>query len=124
MQPIVKTHYKEVTPYITKDGSEIRELMHPSVHGNKNQSLAEAIVAVGKETLLHKHMKTEELYHVLSGAGLMYLGGWEFTVNSGDTVLIELGLPHKIKNTGNEPLKILCACCPPYSHEDTVILSG
>ena len=27
--------YAEVRPYITKDGSEIRELMHPTVHGNQ-----------------------------------------------------------------------------------------
>ena len=31
----------------TLDGSEIRELMHPAVHGNVNQSLAEARVSPG-----------------------------------------------------------------------------
>ena len=24
------THYKNIVPFITKDGSEIRELMHPA----------------------------------------------------------------------------------------------
>ena len=39
----LRTHITDITPYITRDGSEIRELMHPSVQGNKTQSLAEAI---------------------------------------------------------------------------------
>ncbi|QWR76419.1 cupin domain-containing protein [Candidatus Magnetomonas plexicatena] len=123
MKPIVKSEFKSVLSYITKDGSEIRELMHPSVHGNKNQSLASAIIAVGKETLWHKHIATEELYHVVSGTGLMHIDGDEFEVNPGDTILIEPGLPHKIKNTAVEPLQILCASSPPYSHDDTVLLA-
>jgi len=36
----IKTEYKTVKPYITKDGSIIRELIHPNVHGNQNLSLA------------------------------------------------------------------------------------
>jgi hypothetical protein len=32
---------------VTRDGSVIRERMHPSVQGNRRQSLAEAIVAPG-----------------------------------------------------------------------------
>ena len=41
---------------MTKDGSEIRELMHPAVHGNRKQSLAEATVAAGTaRRALHRH---------------------------------------------------------------------
>ena len=43
----MKTSHDQIPPYTTKDGSEIRELMHPAVHGNRNQSFAEAIVAAG-----------------------------------------------------------------------------
>lgn len=45
---------------ITKDGSEIRELMHPASHQNKNQSLAEARVPQGTKTLLYKPLMSEE----------------------------------------------------------------
>ena len=58
------TRYRDIAPYHTKDGSEIRELMQPAVHGNASQSLAEAIVPPGAVTLLHRHLKSEELYHV------------------------------------------------------------
>ena len=43
----MKTAYRDAAPYLTKDGSEIREFLHPSRHGNRNQSLAEATVPVG-----------------------------------------------------------------------------
>ena len=64
MMPALKTAYASVTPFITKDGSQIRELMHPAQHGNHAQSFAEAIVAPGMKTLLHKHRVTEEIYHI------------------------------------------------------------
>ena len=74
------TRYREVEPYITKDGSIIRELMHPSVHGNSNQSLAEATVPAGGKTLLHKHHLTEEIYHITEGSGIITLGSEELEV--------------------------------------------
>ncbi len=118
----MKTEYAGAAPYATKDGSEIRELMHPSVHGNRAQSLAEATVPVGTETLLHRHRVTEELYHVTQGTGLMTLGDRAFEVGVGDTVCILPGTAHRIRNTGAEQLKILCACSPAYAHEDMELL--
>ena len=56
---LIKTEYSKIQPYATKDGSIIRELMHPNVH----------------------------------------------------------------ENTGTVPLKILCCCAPPYSHDDTELLN-
>ena len=38
--------------------------------------------------------------------------------------MIAPGVPHKLWNTGAEPLVLLCCCAPPYSHEDTVLLEG
>ena len=118
----MKTSLAEVRPYVTRDGSEIRELMHPAVHGGVNQSFAEATVAPGAETRLHRHGRTEEIYHVTAGFGAMRLGESRFVVGPGDTVLIPPGTPHCIRNTGATPLKILCACAPAYSHDDTVLL--
>ncbi len=114
--------YNTVPPYITKDGSEIRELMHPSVHGNKNQSLAEATIPVGGKTLRHKHAITEELYHITQGRGLITLGDDSFEVFIGDTVCIPPETAHCIENVGAEPLVLLCCCSPAYAHEDTELV--
>lgn len=116
------TTRKQITPYITKDGSKISELMHPLLHSSQNQSLAEAVVPGGTRTHLHRHHRSEELYHITSGSGMMQLGEDEFEVNSGDTVCIPPGTAHCIHNTGNDELVILCCCSPAYQHEDTELL--
>lgn len=118
----MKTRYAAVPAFITKDGSEIRELMHPSTHGNHTQSLAEAIVAPAAATRLHRHHQSEELYHITAGRGRMTLGEESFEVEMGDTICIPPGTPHCITNTGTEPLHILCCCAPPYAHDDTELL--
>ena len=118
----MRSTYSNVKPYITKDGSEIRELMHPAVHGNQAQSLAEATVPPGAKTLSHRHTLTEEIYYFLYGRGQMTLGNEIFDVNEGDTIAIPPGTPHCVENTGDTPLKILCACTPAYAHDDTELL--
>ena len=115
-------HYPDAIAFVTKDGSEIRELMHPDRQPVRKQSLAEAIVQPGEKTRLHRHQRTEELYHVTRGAGLMTLGDERIKVAEGDTVLISPGTPHCIEAIGSEPLHILCCCSPAYSHADTILL--
>ena len=118
----LRSTYRSIASYQTRDGSEIRELMHPTVHGNRNQSFAEATVQPAAKTRLHRHVLTEEIYHITSGTGLMTLGDKSFVVTVGDTFCIEPGTPHCIANTGDAPLTILCACSPAYSNEDTELL--
>jgi mannose-6-phosphate isomerase-like protein (cupin superfamily) len=118
----MKSGYDQVVPFATKDGSIIRELMHPSVHGNMNQSLAEAVVPVGATTQLHRHLRSEEIYHITAGEGRMTLGTETFSVKVGDTICIPPGTPHNIANAGTVELHILCCCAPAYSHDDTELL--
>jgi mannose-6-phosphate isomerase-like protein (cupin superfamily) len=113
------TRLADAKPFVTKDGSEIRELLHPAAHGPGKMSLAEARVSPGAKTAGHRHPATEEIYHVLSGRGRMLLGGEEFGIEAGDTVRIDPGVRHGLVNDGGEDLVILCCCCPPYAHEDT-----
>lgn len=113
---------ERVEPFLTKDGSIVRELMHPNAHAVKAQSLAEAIVPPGHGTILHEHDLTEEVYHFTAGAGIMRLGQERFDVGAGDTVAILPGTPHKLENGHDAPLVLLCACAPAYSHEDTRLL--
>lgn len=120
--PVDKTTITEIEPFTTMDGSIIRELMHPGIHGNQNQSLAEAIISVGHTTRLHKHHTSEELYFVTQGEGEMRLGNKRFFVKPGDTVFISPGTPHQIENNGEIDLKILCCCSPSYSDGDTEII--
>jgi mannose-6-phosphate isomerase-like protein (cupin superfamily) len=110
-----------VTSFTTKDGSEIRELAGIPTGNAENQSLAEATVPPGGETEEHYHRASEEIYFFTHGNGRMRLGEDESEVAAGDTVVIPPGTRHKLWNTGTAPLRLLCCCAPPYSHEDTVL---
>ncbi len=110
--------------FVTADGSTIREIAGIPSGNAVNQSLAEASVPPGGATIEHLHRRSEELYHFTAGAGRMRLGDREGAVRAGDTVVIPPGVPHKLWNTADEPLVLLCCCAPPYSHEDTVLLEG
>ena len=119
---MIHTRYKKISPYVTKDKSLIRELLHPGVHGAGKVSLAEALFAPGLVSELHLHRITEEIYHVTTGSGIMILGHEVLEIRDGDTVLIPPGTPHQVENTGPGDMCILCICTPPYSHEDTELL--
>jgi mannose-6-phosphate isomerase-like protein (cupin superfamily) len=110
------------TPFITADGSSIRELAGVPTGNSVNQSLAEATVPPGRATIPHFHRISEEIYTFLTGMGRMWLGDDEAEIRAGDTVVIPPGVPHKLVNTGPDPLVLLCCCAPPYSHDDTVLL--
>ncbi|MGV1100615.1 cupin domain-containing protein [Thiovibrio sp. JS02] len=116
----MKAGYSEREPYITKDGSLIRELLHPRHSGiSMLQSLAQATVAAGRETELHRHRMSEEIYHFTQEYGIVTLGEKVLKVEKGDSILISPGVWHKVKNTGRKDLVFLCCCSPAYRHEDT-----
>ena len=107
--------------FITADGSSIRELAGIPSGNAVNQSLAEATVPPGGETVEHSTALGGDLLFT-AGAGRMRLGDEEAEVRAGDTVVIAPGIRHKLWNPGAEPLVLLCCCAPPYSDDDTVLL--
>jgi mannose-6-phosphate isomerase-like protein (cupin superfamily) len=112
---------QEVTAFITKDGSEIRELLAHRNSAIRNQSLAEARLPVGASTQEHYHSKAEEIYYITHGTGRMRIEGEVREVKPGDAIAIPPGQKHKLWNTGAEVLRLLCCCAPAYEHDDTVI---
>ena len=56
----------------------------------------------------HFHSDTEECIHVLSGEGCTESESGEHPLKPGDTILIPAGEPHVTRNTGAEPLVLLC----------------
>jgi mannose-6-phosphate isomerase-like protein (cupin superfamily) len=111
-----------VTAFITKDGSEIRELLAYRNSCIRNQTLAEARLPEGLSTTAHLHRQTEEIYYVLEGRGTMRVGEETRAVGPGDAIAIPPGAVHQITNTGSGVLKFLCCCAPGYEHEDTVLV--
>lgn len=107
-------------PFTTKDGSTIRSILDRSNAPVANQSLAEATVPAGVSTQRHWHKLSEEFYFILEGTGIMEINDGQSEVAPGDAILIPPGAWHRI--TAVQPLRFLCCCAPPYSHDDTFCL--
>jgi mannose-6-phosphate isomerase-like protein (cupin superfamily) len=120
-------NYQKTQPYKTKDGSEIRELIHPSLNINSNQSIAEARIKALGTTKAHYHKLSEEIYLTTQGTGKLYIQKGqgddviEINLQKGTSAVILPGEIHWLTNTGEGVLVILCCCSPPYSHTDTLL---
>lgn len=112
-----------IAPFITKDGSQIRELLAYRNSCLRAMSLAEATLPPGGATVLHYHVQAEEIYFILSGSGSMRVGAETQQIGPGDAIAIPRGVLHQLVNTGAEPLRLLCCCAPAYEHWDTVLFS-
>lgn len=56
----------------------------------------------------HQHHDFEECIYVLSGQGTTFADSGEYKLKAGNTLLIPPGEKHVTRNTGNEPLLLLC----------------
>ena len=56
----------------------------------------------------HFHADTEECIYVMAGDGCTESDSGDHVLRAGDTLLIPPGEPHVTRNTGSEPLILLC----------------
>ena len=104
---------RDAAPFVTKDGSTIREYFH-----SEAQSLAEASLGPAQATQRHYHAASEEIYLIVEGGGELEVDGERREVSAGDAILIAPGAWHEL-TAGAEGVRLLCCCVPPYSDGDT-----
>ncbi|HXJ11967.1 MAG TPA: cupin domain-containing protein [Candidatus Limnocylindrales bacterium] len=56
----------------------------------------------------HQHSEFEECIYTLSGRGTTFADSGEYEMRPGDTLLMPAGEKHVTRNTGGEPLVLLC----------------
>ena len=61
----------------------------------------------------HRHKVQEQIYHILSGEGLMELDGARRVVRAHDYIFIPPGVEHAIYNTGLADLVFIVVTTPP-----------
>ncbi len=119
-----RSRLDQLEAFTTLDGSTIREIAGPGWTPARNQSLAEATVPAGAQTVAHRHRRSEELYFFTAGRGRVRVGDEEREVAAGDCVVIPPGTPHKLWAGATESLVLLCCCSPPYADDDTDLLEA
>ena len=109
----LRNRERDATQFVTKDGSTIREYFHTAL-----QSLAEASLAPGAATQRHYHARSEEIYLIVEGSGELEVDDDRRAVGLGDAILIPPGAWHELV-AGEQGVRLLCCCVPPYSDDDT-----
>ena len=115
-------HSRAPESYVTKDHSLIRELLHPARVPGLGMSLAEAVVEAGEKTADHRHHGFDEIYYGLEGEGVLHIDGAAHAFGPHDYYLLPKGSRHFL--TAKTRLRLLCMCCPGYTHEGTELLNG
>jgi len=112
----LRNRERDAEPFVTKDGSTIREYFH-----SERQSLAEASLEPGRATQRHYHARSEEIYLIVEGGGELEVDGDRRQVSAGDAILIPPGAWHEL-TAGDDGARLLCCCVPPYSDDDTFFI--
>lgn len=66
----------------------------------------------GQEHALHAHEGMDKVYHVVSGRGRFLLEGREVPVEAGTLLVAPEGVPHGVRNDGDERLLVLAILAP------------
>jgi mannose-6-phosphate isomerase-like protein (cupin superfamily) len=109
----------QCTEFIAGDLTRLRELLHPDrdyPFGGR-YSLAYAVVQPGGKSRRHR-LKTDEVYYILSGYGLMHVDDETAEVKPGEAVEIPPNSVQWIENLGPNDLVFLCIVDPAWRAED------
>ncbi len=102
--------------FSTNERCHILELLNDDA--SPQLSLARCRVARGITTQLHALDKTDEIYHIEEGSGIMDDGeGNLIEVKTGDSIQIPENHPQRIRNTGQSDLVFLVICKPRFQPE-------
>jgi quercetin dioxygenase-like cupin family protein len=66
----------------------------------------------GQSHALHAHSGMDKVYYVVSGQGVFLLSGREEPMGAGDLLVAPEGVPHGVRNTGDERLLVLAILAP------------
>jgi mannose-6-phosphate isomerase-like protein (cupin superfamily) len=112
----------------------LAELMWVQYPGHFNQALSKAIVTPdtvgsrffdhriscyepGAHVESHVHKVQEQIYHVLSGEGILFIDGERRLVRANDVTYIPPGVVHEFHCTGTDTLVFLVITSPPTDEE-------
>ncbi|MEW6130777.1 MAG: cupin domain-containing protein [Acidobacteriota bacterium] len=104
----------------TAHGSALRPLIDRTTSTITQCSLAEELLPPGAAVTAHHHRELEEIYYLIEGKGLMTVGDEEREVGAGDAIYVPRGARHRLKNIGDEPIRLLVACGPAFFYEDEI----
>lgn len=108
----------------TRRGGDIRVTLSPKTVGATSGFGGVLYLGVGEHVTEHYHPFSEEFLHVVRGSLEMTLDGEVVPLGSGDSLLVPIGVRHRLVNVGAEPAHCVfhlspLAPRPELGHVDT-----
>jgi mannose-6-phosphate isomerase-like protein (cupin superfamily) len=98
-------------------GGQVSYLLFATQFGSSELAVTWVRGEPGSQQGLHAHEKSEQVYIIVRGRGLMIVDDGEREVEAGTAVLIPARAEHAIRNIGTEPLEYVSVTTPPFDAE-------
>jgi mannose-6-phosphate isomerase-like protein (cupin superfamily) len=66
----------------------------------------------GQSHALHAHLGMDKMYYVVDGEGVFQIEDRELRMQAGDLLVAPQGVPHGVRNTGQQRLLVLAVLAP------------
>ena len=94
------------------EGLSFGYLMKPEQ--NPDLTVRAAIIPPGRTLSIHSHDASSETFYVLQGRGMLTCDtDEEIPTQAGEVIYAPPGVPHGMRNTGDEDLRLLAIFSPP-----------
>ncbi len=95
-------------------GGTLKTIFTPENVGAKNFRFSVGYFDPNEGLQVHIHPESEEVYYVVSGKGIVYLGKdrKQISIEPGMSLYVDAGTPHGITNTGKEKLIVAFFVAP------------
>ncbi|MBT2493474.1 cupin domain-containing protein [Streptomyces sp. ISL-96] len=118
-----KVNLEEVVPN-RKRGGDIRITLSPRTTGCTSGFGGTLTLEPGEYVTEHLHPYSEEFLHVVAGDLEISLDGEKARIGPGDSLLVPIGVRHRLVNSGQEPARVVfhlspLAPRPELGHVDT-----
>ena len=119
----VKVNIADVAPN-TRRGGDIRLTLSPRTVGCTSGFGGVLLLAPGEYVTEHFHPYSEEFLHVIEGELELALDGQPVALSAGDSLLVPIGVRHRLVNAGTQPARAVfhlspLAPRPELGHVDT-----
>lgn len=120
--PSIK-HYvgSELEPYTPPRHTLTSNLrLLPGVDADGAVSVIRGTIEHGGAALPHRHLKSTQFLHIISGRCCVELGTETLELGVGDSVLIPTDVVHHVEVLSTEPLELINVYYPALASDDTI----
>jgi mannose-6-phosphate isomerase-like protein (cupin superfamily) len=90
--------------YYVRENTPITIYLSKKTDGIETASLCTEQIMPGKGIANHKHLHEDEIFHFISGSGIIVIDDKETTISPGTIAFVPKGTWHGLQNNGIEPL--------------------